>query len=64
MALGVPVALAAGQLIRDQLFGISATDPATIVAAAAFLMLVAVGAAYVPARRASGVDPIAALRSD
>ncbi|HYN10081.1 MAG TPA: ABC transporter permease [Vicinamibacterales bacterium] len=64
IALGVPVALAGGRLISSQLFGISATDPATIAAAAALLVLVAVGAAYVPARRASGVDPIATLRSD
>ena len=46
------------------LFGLNATDPLTIVTAALSLILVAMFAAYLPARRASRVDPMAALRNE
>jgi ABC-type antimicrobial peptide transport system permease subunit len=62
IAIGVPVALAAARLIASQLYGIKPSDPSTI--AVAVLMLAGVGliAGYVPARRATRVDPMVALR--
>jgi predicted permease len=62
VALGIPVALAAARLIASQFFGISAADPLTLGLATLTLLLVAAVAAYLPARRASRVDPMAALR--
>ena len=64
IALGIPAAIAAGRLIAAQLYGISATDPVTLAAAAALLTFVGGLAAYGPARRASRVDPVLALRGD
>jgi ABC-type antimicrobial peptide transport system permease subunit len=63
IAFGIPVAIAGGRLIAAQLFGVSASDPVTLVATAALLTVVAGVAASGPARRASGVDPLQALRS-
>ncbi len=62
IAVGVPIALAVGRLIRSQLFGVSGTDPVTFAIATVVLALVAAAAAYLPARRASHVDPMVALR--
>jgi predicted permease len=62
VALGVPTALAAAQLISSQLFELSALDPLTLVAASLLLAAVAVFAGYLPARRAARVDPMMALR--
>jgi predicted permease len=62
IAVGVPIAIAGGRLVRSQLFGISGTDPVTFAMATALLALVAGAAAYLPARRASRVDPMIALR--
>ena len=62
LAVGLPVSLGAGRLIRHQLFGVSAMEPAVLVFAAALMSLVAAAAAFVPARRASRVDPMVALR--
>jgi predicted permease len=62
VALGVPLALAVGRLIASQLFGITGSDPITLVAVCVLLALVAGLAAYLPARRASRVDPMVALR--
>jgi predicted permease len=61
-ALGIPAALAAAQLVSSQLFGISAADPLTICLATLALLAVAVVASYLPARRATRVDPLVALR--
>jgi predicted permease len=61
-ALGVPAALAAARLIASQLFGISSADPGAIVAAILALFAVAVVSSYLPARRATRVDPLVALR--
>jgi predicted permease len=62
LILGVPAALAGARLISAQLFGMSPTDPVTLVAAAVILTLVALLAGYLPARRASRVNPLNALR--
>ena len=61
-ALGVPAALALTRLVRAQLFGLTPHDPWTLALAAAGLAVVACAAGYIPALRASRVDPIRALR--
>jgi len=62
LAIGLPAALLAGRFISSQLFGLSPTDPLTLIAAAVVLTVVALLAGYIPARRASRVDPLTALR--
>ena len=62
LALGLPLAIAVGNTLRAFLFGVQPTDVATLTASCIVLTLVALVAAYVPARRASRIDPIAALR--
>lgn len=64
IALGVPTALAASRSIESMLFGLKPTDLATIGGAVVLLVITAYIAAYVPARRASRVDPLAALRHE
>jgi ABC-type antimicrobial peptide transport system permease subunit len=49
-------------LIAPYVYGIRTTDPATFIIVASVLVIVAVAASYVPARRAAGVDPLIALR--
>jgi len=62
IGLGIIAALAVTRLMATLLFGISATDALTFTAVALLLALVALGACYIPARRATRVDPIVALR--
>ena len=62
IAVGVPIALAGTRLIRSMLFGLGAADPIALVAACAILAAIAAAASYIPARRASRVDPMVALR--
>jgi putative ABC transport system permease protein len=64
VAVGSVVAFGAARLIRGLLFDISATDPATLIATAAGLLAVAFVASYIPARRATRVDPMIALRGE
>ena len=58
------VALAASRLLSKLLFEVSPADPISMLESAALLLLVALVAAYVPARHATRVDPVHALRSD
>jgi putative ABC transport system permease protein len=62
IGLGIVAALIVTRLMATLLFGISATDPMTFTAVALLLALVALAACYMPARRATRVDPIVALR--
>jgi ABC-type antimicrobial peptide transport system permease subunit len=64
IALGVPAALAATRLISSQLFGIGAADPIALGLATLMLLVVAAVAGYLPARRATHVDPLVALRCE
>jgi putative ABC transport system permease protein len=62
--LGVPAALFATRWVQSMLFGLTPTDPSTILSAALVLMAAALLAAYFPARRAASVDPMTALRHE
>jgi predicted permease len=62
--IGLPAALGAGRLIESLLFGLAPRDPATIAAAVTVLIGVAMLAGYVPAMRATRVDPVVALREE
>jgi hypothetical protein len=62
LALGLAVALGVTQLLASPLFGISPADPATFAGVALLLVVAAVAACWVPARRATRIDPMAALR--
>ena len=62
IAVGIAGALALTRLMKALLFHVSATDPATFAIVAALFLLVALAASYIPARRATRIDPMAALR--
>ena len=64
VAIGMCAALGLTRLMANQLFGVSAHDPLTFAGVATLLILVAVAACYIPARRALRVDPIIALRCE
>jgi ABC-type antimicrobial peptide transport system permease subunit len=64
LAIGIPASWMATRSIRGLLFGIVPTDSVTFAAALALLVAVAAVAGYLPARRASRIDPMAALRTD
>ena len=60
--IGIIGALGLMRLMANQLFGVSAHDPLTFAGVAMLLIIVAVAACYIPARRAMRVDPMVALR--
>jgi predicted permease len=62
VAIGICASLGLTRLMANQLFGVSAHDPLTFAGVAALLIVVAVAACYIPARRAMRVDPMIALR--
>jgi ABC-type antimicrobial peptide transport system permease subunit len=62
VAVGLPLAIAASRLLRSMLFSVSPSDPISFVAALAGMALITLLASAIPARRASSVDPIVALR--
>jgi predicted lysophospholipase L1 biosynthesis ABC-type transport system permease subunit len=62
--VGLGGALALGRLMSSLLFEVSGTDPLTIAAVAGLLMVIALAASWVPARRASNLSPTAALQHD
>ena len=64
IGMGLVAAFALTRLIASFLYGVSPTDPWTAVAVAGLLLAVTVLAAFVPARRAAGVDPVTALRAE
>ncbi|KAA6460871.1 ABC transporter permease [Acidobacteria bacterium AB60] len=64
VAAGLVSALPLTRLVRSMLFGISPYDPGTFVSAVAVLLCVALAAAWIPARRAAGVQPMQALRHE
>ena len=62
LGLGLPLAIAATRGIRNQLFGLSAIDPATFATAIVAVSRMVALATWIPARRATRVDPVVALR--
>jgi ABC-type antimicrobial peptide transport system permease subunit len=64
LAIGLTVALLSTRVLRSQLFDVSPTDPLTLVLTAVGLLVIAGLAAYLPARRATRIDPIGVLRAD
>ena len=64
LAIGLPVALATSKFVGSFLYGMKPNDPLAITAAVAAMLAAALLAGYVPARRASRIDPMAALRHE
>jgi len=64
VALGLVASLGVSRVMAGYVYGIRATDPLTYAAAATLLILVALGACYLPARRAMRVEPMKALRME
>jgi putative ABC transport system permease protein len=64
MILGLTASLAVNRILQSQLVGVSPYDPVTMTAAPTVLILVALFACHIPARRAMSVDPAVALRHD
>jgi ABC-type antimicrobial peptide transport system permease subunit len=61
---GLGCALAGSRMLTSMLFDVRPSDPVTLIAVAAVLLIVAAAAAYVPARRATAIDPARALRAE
>jgi ABC-type antimicrobial peptide transport system permease subunit len=63
-AIGIPAAIGATRLVASQVYGLSAAAPASFALAVAILAMVAVATGWLPARRATRVDPVFALRHE
>jgi len=64
IVIGLPLTLFGVRLVRTMLFGMNSVDPFSLAAATALLLLAGLAAGYLPARRASSVDPVVALRNE
>jgi ABC-type antimicrobial peptide transport system permease subunit len=64
VAIGIPVALGLSRYVVSLLYGLAPTDPATMAATLGLLAIVSIAAAFLPARRAARIDPMAALRCE
>jgi putative ABC transport system permease protein len=64
VGIGLAAALALSRIMADYVFGIKATDPLTYAAATLVLVVAALAACYIPARRAASVNPMQALRNE
>jgi ABC-type antimicrobial peptide transport system permease subunit len=64
MSVGFAVSLGAGRLVKSLLYGVQPNDPVQLAGAAILLALATAIAAYIPARRAARIDPMAALREE
>jgi len=64
LAAGILAALALSRLLSSLLFGVGAGDPVTYAVVSAILLVVSAAACWIPARRATRVDPVTALRSE
>ena len=64
MAIGIPLAIGAGKLMTDQLFGVKPWNPVMLAAAVLTLSMAALLASVIPARRAAGIEPMVALRNE
>jgi ABC-type antimicrobial peptide transport system permease subunit len=64
IVIGLPVTLSGIRLVRNMLYGLSGTDPFSLAAAIGLLLFAGMASGYLPARRASRVDPVVALRDE
>jgi ABC-type antimicrobial peptide transport system permease subunit len=64
LGIGIPAAIAATRLIQSELYGLKSTDPMTLAIAISIMASIAAVAAYLPARRASRVEPMVTLRTE
>jgi macrolide transport system ATP-binding/permease protein len=64
LLIGVPVAFGASRLVESLLYGVKPGDPTSLVTAVATMVISAIAAGYAPARRASRIDPLVALRHE
>jgi ABC-type antimicrobial peptide transport system permease subunit len=62
--VGIPLALLAGRLLAEQLFGVKTFDPTILIGSAVILAVCAAAAGMIPAVRASSMDPVQALRME
>jgi ABC-type antimicrobial peptide transport system permease subunit len=64
LCLGIPAALYAGHLMKSQLYGVGSYDWMALAGAPIMLVLCAVAAGFIPARRAASIEPMQALRTE
>lgn len=62
VALGIVLAIACGRFVQSQLFGLQSYDPLALCVALVIMIAISLGASYLPARRATQIDPMVALR--